>query len=50
MLPASPLQRRRVVFLHGMADAEMADEHESLRHVEDGGDARRLEDRDPAYA
>ena len=35
VLPASPLKRRRVVFLHGIADAKMADEHPVSRHIED---------------
>src|SRR6478672_499308 len=50
VLPALALERRGVVGGKRIADAEMADEGPGRRYVENGGNPRRIEDRDPAHA
>src|SRR5680860_832037 len=50
MLPAFPLERRRVVLFQRVADAQMADKDPIRRHVENFGHAARIEDRHPTDA
>src|SRR5665809_4483 len=50
VLPAGPLQGRRIVSLNWIADAEMADEAPVLWHIEDRRHAGGIEDRYPAHA
>src|SRR5665811_873292 len=48
VLPAGPFQRRRVVLRLRIAEAQKPDEHPSLRHLQNLGHARGIEDRHPA--